>query len=319
MAKVLLIYDVDGWCWHHMAKGIWKYSPHGIAVDICSHANALEYLKKSEYDAVLNFSWTTARHDRHPKTWTVIHHCGAMYEFDAETDYWPQKAATRRRNIENAKASLPKFAGVICPSIELSKFAVEIGAKAKYIPAGIDDEHFVPADRQWDGKSKLVVGWAGQAGAKSWSTKGFSEILLPLQDLLGESVEWRINTANYESAIAYEFLPTWYQSIDLFLCTSISEGSPMPPFEAAACGRPVLSTPVGNLPELNKHSGASLVEGYYDEISATITIDEIAQAIDSYSEQRYMLAQRGEFARHAIVEHFSWRKLAADWLEAILA
>jgi len=49
----------------------------------------------------------------------------------------------------------------------------------------------------------------------------------------------------------YETMHKFYQSIDLFLCTSTSEGGPLPIFEAIASGIPVFTTPVGLTKELN--------------------------------------------------------------------
>ena len=42
----------------------------------------------------------------------------------------------------------------------------------------------------------------------------------------------------------------FYNSIGTIICYSESEGTPNPVLEAAMCGRPVISTNVGNVPEL---------------------------------------------------------------------
>ncbi|MDB6164520.1 MAG: hypothetical protein JWL98_1952, partial [Xanthomonadaceae bacterium] len=42
----------------------------------------------------------------------------------------------------------------------------------------------------------------------------------------------------------------FYRDIDVYVCASHSEGTPNPCLEAAACGVPVVTTPVGNMPEL---------------------------------------------------------------------
>lgn len=51
-------------------------------------------------------------------------------------------------------------------------------------------------------------------------------------------------------APSYFDMPRLYSSLDVYLCLSRIEGGPMPVFEAAACGVPVISTAVGRVPEL---------------------------------------------------------------------
>jgi hypothetical protein len=45
-------------------------------------------------------------------------------------------------------------------------------------------------------------------------------------------------------------MPGLYATLDAYLCLSRIEGGPMPVFEAAACGVPVISTAVGRIPEV---------------------------------------------------------------------
>ena len=48
---------------------------------------------------------------------------------------------------------------------------------------------------------------------------------------------------------SYFDMPSAYASLDVYLCLSSIEGGPMPVFEALACGVPVVSTTVGNIPD----------------------------------------------------------------------
>ena len=53
-----------------------------------------------------------------------------------------------------------------------------------------------------------------------------------------------------ELAPSYFDMPALYGTLDAYLCLSRVEGGPMPVFEAAACGVPVISTAVGRIPEV---------------------------------------------------------------------
>ena len=50
---------------------------------------------------------------------------------------------------------------------------------------------------------------------------------------------------------SYDTMQEFYDGIDYLFCTSSSEGGPLGPFEAALCGVPVISTPVGFWGECN--------------------------------------------------------------------
>ena len=54
------------------------------------------------------------------------------------------------------------------------------------------------------------------------------------------------NRSNYSRVEMAEF----YNKIGTLICFSESEGTPNPVLEAAACGRNVITTEVGNVPEL---------------------------------------------------------------------
>lgn len=99
----------------------------------------------------------------------------------------------------------------------------------------------------------LVVGWVGNSAIKydGVDLKGFHSIIKPvIQELIEEgyditehyadrNIKWRTP----------EEMPEYYNEIDICLCTSIMEGTPLPILEAMSCGIPIISTDVGVVPE----------------------------------------------------------------------
>jgi glycosyltransferase involved in cell wall biosynthesis len=61
----------------------------------------------------------------------------------------------------------------------------------------------------------------------------------------------------YTPKASYDYMPTFYRAIDYLLVVSEREGGPMPIIEAMACGKPVISTDVGFVGEVDviKYSG----------------------------------------------------------------
>lgn len=73
----------------------------------------------------------------------------------------------------------------------------------------------------------------------------------------------------------WQELPAFYQSLDIFLVTSLTEGIPMPPFEALACGVPiVIPHYVGIFNQLGDDTYPDGMWGYeldnYDEMLDTL-------------------------------------------------
>jgi glycosyltransferase involved in cell wall biosynthesis len=65
-----------------------------------------------------------------------------------------------------------------------------------------------------------------------------------------EGLGLRFEPAMARGRLSREQMPAYYQSVDAVVCSSLQEGGAMPPYEAAASGRLVVGTPVGDFPRL---------------------------------------------------------------------
>jgi glycosyltransferase involved in cell wall biosynthesis len=104
----------------------------------------------------------------------------------------------------------------------------------------------------------------------------------------------------------------FYQSLHGYVCASRSEGTPNPCLEAAACGLPILTTQVGNMPEFLRDAENGLF--------VTRNSDDIAAKLRMLRDDADLRERTGRAAR-AAVEAWVWRRQAphyAEMFEAVL-
>ena len=115
-----------------------------------------------------------------------------------------------------------------------------------YTPNGVDTEFFTPAHNR-STNQKLKVGWAGSM-TNHGDTRGYHDLIVPATGSV-EGVELVVAVREDKWRSPGEMLE-FYRSVDVYICASTAEGTPNPCLEAAACGVPLLTTRVGNMPEL---------------------------------------------------------------------
>lgn len=101
---------------------------------------------------------------------------------------------------------------------------------------------------------QIVIGWVGNSvhsGQEDVDLKGFHTIITPVIQQLKEegyniiphyadrNIKWRTT----------EEMQEYYSEIDICVCASIHEGTPLPILEAMYCGVPIISTDVGIVSE----------------------------------------------------------------------
>ncbi|MDD2376439.1 MAG: glycosyltransferase family 4 protein [Clostridia bacterium] len=103
----------------------------------------------------------------------------------------------------------------------------------------------------------IVIGWVGNSkwgehDKKFNDVKGVNTILKPaIKQLIKEGYKVEMYFADRnERMIPHDKMSEYYNKIDIYICTSETEGTPNPALEAMACGVPVISTNVGVIKDL---------------------------------------------------------------------
>ena len=114
---------------------------------------------------------------------------------------------------------------------------------------GVDLALFKPAPRERALDDAVKIGWAGNSawGPNSKDHKGLISVIKPAINKLkkaGYLVEGKF-CDRQQRWTPHEEMPGYYHSIDIYVCASLTEGTPNPVLEAMACGLPILTTNVG--------------------------------------------------------------------------
>lgn len=201
-------------------------------------------------------------------------------------------------------ARLGEYLAVQFVSRELHRLFAGAGLRnGVYVPNGVETAEFPRAARAaGSGTARLIVGSASKIGLDE--LKGVSAIIAPAAQDAGAEMRWAAGDT------APAAMPAFYASLDAYVCASSSEGMSMAVLEAAATGRPIISTRVGDLPELVRHERTGLL----------VDRDRraVAQAIRRLDRDREWCAALGRSAADEVVRRWAWPRRAEAWREFLL-
>jgi len=292
MKNIALIVDMPDWAFHRIAKKIRHFAPSDFTFSIffSEIMNVRNFLKSeaNNYDLV-HFFWrphvlSVPKRRNYKLTTAVYDH---LY-ID---------------NLELTHEILNAADNVYCSSPKLQSSYIELfGAHFDICLDGVDLVQFANLlpDRFSDGP--LRIGWAGKSAALGNDHKGYFNILLPLLERLRDyKVDFLFVPADASTnPIPHALMPRYFRSIDVFLCTSLSEGTPNPILEASASGVPWISTDVG-LVSLFAEQGQ---KAYVVERDVGAFFDAIRD-LDNDRSKLEMLSKENLIK----IEQFAWEKV----------
>ena len=133
-------------------------------------------------------------------------------------------------------------------------------------------------------------------------------------------IEWEVNTHDYTTAMTRHEMKLWYRDIDVFLCTSINDGTPSPIFEAASTGRIIVSTDVGCVRDWQlPHSLDLVVPRYHNRETADARIVELGIILERLRDSSpNTLGRMGKYLRQSVVAELSYKVLAPRYFKVIM-
>jgi len=299
---VLLVPDRPGWAFDFLADDLIRFGSERYAfTKYYKHHMPEEDYRR--FDAVYFFWWAkgsieSARRLRIPRRrcMTVI----------SSYSSWMKRGWTDRELKEIL--SFYGAVGAVCRGLYerfrplhrhvfLTRHGVDVSRFTEVTP--------IPERRE---KGRLVVGWAGSLRHDE-AEKGVRKFIEPAVAAV-EGAELRLALGDDSEhpcgrSYAREEMPAFYNEIDVYLCASRTEGGPLPVLEAGACGRPVVSTPVGIVPELVRDGeNGFLVER---------RVEAIADALRRLRDDRALLRRAGARNREVVVSEWTWGRRIGEY------
>jgi glycosyltransferase involved in cell wall biosynthesis len=202
-------------------------------------------------------------------------------------------------------------AAVFANNLKLAEeLRVALKREVFYTPNGVDTNFFQPAAIP-PPSVPMHVGWAGSLENHTPAHRGVQEFITPAVAAV-EGAELHLAAREHRWRNPEE-MREFYQSLHVYVCASASEGTPNPCLEAAACGLPIVTTAVGNMPELIRDGE----NGFF----VTRDVEDIAAKLRRLRDDPELRERMGRAAR-ASIEAWDWRQQAphyAKMFEAVLA
>ena len=98
----------------------------------------------------------------------------------------------------------------------------------------------------------------------------------------------------------------FYHGLDFFLVCSTTEGTPNPALEAASCGVPLITTKVGNMPDLVKEG----YSGFFVNDTHKSVISKVGKLLDVDKDIHYRMKRN---IRFEIIDKWDWHNRIDLW------
>ncbi len=273
--KIAIIYDVEGWAFHNIAKQLQKNLSKYYEIDIFpksifSH-NVVRLMFLAKHYDLVHLLWRgmfSELEGDYIKGY--IRSLGLTSEEFTQRFVFPVNITTsvydhsflNKEAFKITKAFLKYSKTYTVSSKKLLDIYNEspqiIKKPLMEITDGVDLEKFKPKnlERFSNIKNRTVkIGWVGNSKFENSENdndlKGVRKIIIPaIEELIkeGYKIERKFADRN-EGYIPHDKMPDYYNSIDLYICASKEEGTPNPVLESMACGVPIITTDVGIVPE----------------------------------------------------------------------
>jgi L-malate glycosyltransferase len=194
-------------------------------------------------------------------------------------------------------------------------------SKVHYLPFGIDTDIFSPVPQMPRNNGSVIEVFSNRGFFSVYDNEtlvfGFSlayakdprlRLTLKGDGPLEESVRNQVKSlglsdvVTFKKRTAYSDIPQDFRNADIFITTSISDGTPVSLLEAMASGLPCIATDVGGIPEWIGHDKTGL-------LLPPKSPERVAEAILSLASDPVLRSRLGSAAREVVLMNGQWDSL----------
>lgn len=273
--KVLMCYDEEGWAWWHRANNIKTNISTSIDIDILKIGSPFDHHK---YDLVVLFE---------------------AYLYEEIANVPPEKVIVGSSTLKTLSSAITRysqlnFAGFLVNNLESYNKIAHLN-NVYCCQNGVSEVLFSFKTHR---SQEITACWVGNN--TSMNNKGLDIIREACQragvKLL--ALDQSENVYKGKVLTQEQVRDEVYHKTSFYICASEMEGTPNPALESLACGLPVISTRVGNMPEV-------IVDGYNGYLVER-NVYAIVEAIGKLKCAN--LSQMSLNARQSILNGWTWKQ-----------
>lgn len=210
----------------------------------------------------------------------------------------------------------------LVPSTFVRNSLVKVGIEERRIldlPHGVDVEMFTPSVKKYDTQKTLKFLFVGRVEAAKgiyYILEAFRKLqdlnveLIVVGDMMGQEEALKVYTrnVNFLGLKRRDEMPQYYNEADIFVLSSLWEGSSLSMLEAMASGLPVIASKYSCAPDI--------LTGHEGFVIEPRNIEEIENYIRWYYAHREMIPEMSKAARK-LAEKYTWHQYGENLCEII--
>ncbi len=301
MIDLLITYDLEGWAYHGRAVALSRHAPADFRVRI-AQLN-MQGRAPADHAAIRD----SVLGDKAPDLIFVLcyHQAKGVRRAIQERGWHTRLIASWNNGWPSREADfhkvLPHVDAVLINNREYWERA-GMPARSVAIANGVDLTTF-RLSRPVESRPPRVI-WCGSEYHRQ--LKGYDDLIVPLfSRLREEGIECEALLVDSQRADkrSPQEMSDWYNSATVLVVASETEGTPNPALEAAACGCTLVSTRVGNMPELIRDGE----NGFLVDRDLESLLEGVRRAVASHASLATQL--------HHDIQSWGWTSRASDFFD----